>query len=592
MQTSDLQMKSLKHMLSGRVRGWFKTKDRELIFLAFFYCFIFFPSLLLHSAGKSGASFLNYSPSARASAMANAFSSVSDDVMSVYYNPAGLVNVEQIEAAASYTKSFENMTNQYLAVAYPYKAGKVFGFAFQSFSNGDIQGYDAMGSPIGKIDTSNKAITFSYSKAFTKDEIERTVLEGGLNLKYISQTLDAVIAQTFAFDVGAVYNIRPDKYWLKEIPAQEIRLSAVLRNFGPPLKFDKEAAPLPFSFIFGGSWVSYPWGKHRLLLSVDNLISYDDKYKILLGAEYFLFQLLSVRVGYESSKSVGSSFNFGVGFRLSFIDIDYSFGNYGDLGKMYKMNIIARFGERKPTQPLAGEVRRVKEAKQIAPKEKIEKLELFASDFIKLAEDDIAKTDYVNAINHIKKAFNLDPSFKKTKWEKILDRLEKLVEKLKLNTTPKKLEILKTDDEQAKLARSVINDWLELNDKKAYLGAHIMYGTNPKGPSVFEELLQFIAKEYGFALRTDEFLAKDAWIVYKLKKSANYFYLKQYNMVVENCSEIILIDPQNHLALTRLGSAYFMLGDKEKARYYYEKALEVNPNDAITLEFMKKQGWK
>ncbi|MGC8867996.1 MAG: PorV/PorQ family protein, partial [Elusimicrobiales bacterium] len=177
--------------------------------------------LFAGSAGVSGALFLNYSPSARASAMANSFSSVTDDVFSIYYNPAGLVNVEQVEIGASYIKSFEDMSNQYLSVAYPYKPGRILGFAFQSFSNGDIQGYDAMGSPTGKVDTSNKAVTFSYSKAFTKDEIERAVLEGGVNLKYISQTLDGAGASTFAFDVGAIYNIRPDKYWLKDVPAQE-----------------------------------------------------------------------------------------------------------------------------------------------------------------------------------------------------------------------------------------------------------------------------------------------------------------------------------------------------------------------------------
>lgn len=544
------------------------------------------------SPGSSGALFLNYSPSARASGMANSFLSVTDDVFSIYYNPAGLVSLEMIEGGLSYIKSFEGISNQYLSIGYPYRIGKVFGFSYQSFSNGDIEGYDAMGTPIGKIETSNKAVTFSYAKAFTKDEIERPVFQAGANLKYISQTLDSVSAWTFAVDLGVIYNIRPDKYWLKEVPAQEFRLAAAIKNLGPGLRFDKEATPLPFSFSFGGSWITHPWAKHRLVLSCDNLISSDDKYKILFGAEYFLFQLLSVRFGYESSKSVGSSLSFGVGFRLSFVDIDYSFGNYGVLGNMHKMNIVLRFGERRPTQPLIGEVTRVKEAKQIAPKEKIEKLELFASDFIKLAQNNIANADYVAAKDHIQKAFNLDPELKKTKWDKILKRLERLIEELKLDTTPKKIEILKEQTEQAALGREVIKEWLELNDKKAYLLAHIMYGTNPKGPSVFEELLHFIAKEYGFALRTDEFLAKDAWIVYKHKKAAGYFYMKQYNMVVENCSEIILIDPTNHTALTRLGSAYFMLGDKEKARYYYEKAIEIYPDDTVTLEFMKKQGWR
>jgi Flp pilus assembly protein TadD len=53
-----------------------------------------------------------------------------------------------------------------------------------------------------------------------------------------------------------------------------------------------------------------------------------------------------------------------------------------------------------------------------------------------------------------------------------------------------------------------------------------------------------------------------------------------------------MIDENNHTATVRLGSAYFMLGDKENARLYYEKALKLNPEDRVTLEFMKKQGWR
>ena len=68
--------------------------------------------------------------------MAGAFSSVTDDVFSVYYNPGGLVDVEFLELGASYTKSFEGMSNSFLSFAYPYYYGKVFGFSYHSFSDG------------------------------------------------------------------------------------------------------------------------------------------------------------------------------------------------------------------------------------------------------------------------------------------------------------------------------------------------------------------------------------------------------------------------------------------------------------------------
>ncbi len=276
-------------------------KIKFLIFLTFILTF----NLYSGSPGSSGALFLNYSPSARASGMANAFSSVTNDVFSTYYNPAGLSEIDLIQFGGSYTKSFEDIIHQYVTFAYPYKIGEVFGISFQSLSNGDIQGFDAGGKPTGNINTSNKAIGFSYSRALTKDEIERPVLEAGASLKFISQNLADVSANTFALDIGGIYSLKPEKYWLKEIPAQEFRFSFLLKNFGPGLKFDKENTPLPFSLTLGASWISHPWGKHKLILSWDNVITNDDGFKMLFGAEYYLFQLMSARVGFESSKDTG-----------------------------------------------------------------------------------------------------------------------------------------------------------------------------------------------------------------------------------------------------------------------------------------------
>ena len=35
-----------------------------------------------------------------------------------------------------------------------------------------------------------------------------------------------------------------------------------------------------------------------------------------------------------------------------------------------------------------------------------------------------------------------------------------------------------------------------------------------------------------------------------------------------------------------------MMGEKAKSRKAYEKALELNPGDTVTRQFMESQGWK
>lgn len=545
---------------------------------------------LLYPAAPGGtaASFLNYSPGARGSAMSDAFTSVADDAYSSYYNPAALVNVENLEFGASYNKSIENTSNQFVSFAYPYKVGKVYSISYSGLSYGDIQGYDAVGAETSIISPADKAVFLSYGRAFTKDEIERPVFSLGSSIKYISENLGAVSANALAMDFGALYSIRPDKYWLKEIPAQELRFAAVLRNLGAGLKFDKESSSLPRSLVLGASWHSHPWGAHKLILSVDNVFSNYDKYSINFGAEYFLYQLFGVRVGYQSNKYIGSNINFGFGFKLSFIDLDYSMVSYGELGNMQRIAMLFRFGNKKAAQPLKGEVARAKEAKLIAPKEKMEELGNFASDYLKLAEKNLEENNYTLAYDNLNKAFNLEPDLKNSKWGKISNRLNTIISSLKLKERSEKIKVLSLNAEQSILANQALKSYIYMEDQKAYLLAHISYGTDIKGDSIYEEILYTISDLIKLQVRRDEILPKNSWITQKLKKTASYFYVKQYNMVIKDCEEIILIDPSNHMAWTRLGSAYFMLGDRENAKKAFKKALEINPNDKVVREFLQE----
>jgi len=157
---------------------------------------------------------------------------------------------------------------------------------------------------------------------------------------------------------------------------------------------------------------------------------------------------------------------------------------------------------------------------------------------------------------------------------------------------PEKLEILKQKNEQSELAFKTINAFINGENQKAYLLAHITYGTNVKGPVIYEELLNSICDILRLSVRKEEILPLKSWVNQKLKRMANYFYVRQFDMVIREGEEIILIDENNYLAWTRLGSAYFMLGDKDKAKKAYFKALEINPNDKVTEKFIEMQGWK
>lgn len=554
---------------------------------------LFFPpAARAGSPGDASASFLKFTAGPRGSAMGEAYTSVTEDSYSSYWNPAGLANMETAEISAAQTDSFEGVTHQYLSAAYPLAYGSCLSLNITRLSVDPFQGYDAEGTKMGEVEASDLAAGLAYGKAVFKDEIERPVFNIGANLKMIRENLGRASADTFALDLGSVYYLRPANYWLKEIPGQEWRFAFALKNLGPGLSFDRGTSPLPLSYTLGISWLSHPRGRSRLILSLDQTFSNDEKYYAAVGAEYDAFQLLAFRLGYRSGQDSGSGVRAGVGFRLSFVNVDYSLSPFGDLGTMNKFGISMRFGEPKASRPLAGKTSRVKDARLIAPKEKIEKLETFASDYAELARRDLDNAKYVSALKNLNKAFNLVPKLKKGEWGEKGNRLEKLIKKLGLDGTPSKEAALSKNTGQAALANESVASYIEGRDLKAFLLAHAAFGTNVRSDAVFEELLKALSELTEMEIRKDEILPLDSLVNEKLKKAAKHFYEKDFGRTVKQCEEAIILKEDNPMAWSRLGSAYYMMGNMEKAKKSFERALELNPGDIITKKFMEKQGWR
>lgn len=544
------------------------------------------PAGAFAAAGSAGAAFLNFSPSPRATGMGESNVSVSEDAYSSWWNPAGLGSVEGAQFAATYNDSMEDVTSQYLSLAYPIRYGSTLGFNITRLSVAPFQAYDAQGIKAGNVSSSDLAAGVSYGRVIFKDEIERPLLNVGAGLKVISEKLDSASANTGALDLGAVYYIRPNNYWMGKMRAQEFRVAAVVKNIGPGLKFDKRSSPLPLTATLGGSWHSHPGGS-SLILSLDQTVSKDEKYYTALGAEYLAFQIISFRAGYRTGQDIGSGIRVGVGFILSFANVDYSMSPFGELGVMHKLGVSMRLGAAGP-----GSNPRATMGKLMAPKENIEKLDNFANDYLALARKDLGNRRYVSASDNIYRAFNLEPRLKEGEWGKRDSRLSALVEGLRLRDIPARGAVLSGTNEQSGVAAEAISAYLEGFDLKALLLGHAALGTDRKGDAIFEELLNLISDRVKIHVRRDEILPRTALIKEKLRKAAKNFYIQQFDAAARECEEVAVLDEGNPLAWTRLGSAYFMMGDKEKARKAYLKALELDPNDLVTRQFVEAQGWK
>ncbi len=71
-----------------------------------------------------------------------------------------------------------------------------------------------------------------------------------------------------------------------------------------------------------------------------------------------------------------------------------------------------------------------------------------------------------------------------------------------------------------------------------------------------------------------------------LANALNYFYLGEYALAIDECNKVLEIDPENVTALKRLGSIYYVRGDKRKALEYWSKAIKFEPNNKELQKFI------
>jgi nucleoid-associated protein YgaU len=74
----------------------------------------------------------------------------------------------------------------------------------------------------------------------------------------------------------------------------------------------------------------------------------------------------------------------------------------------------------------------------------------------------------------------------------------------------------------------------------------------------------------------------------KLQKALEKIYSGEYLIAAKECQEVLDLEPENALALTRLGSVYYAMGQVKQARQYWTQALEQDPKNDVLKSFMSQ----
>lgn len=292
--------------------------------------------------GSTGANFLKINLAPRELAMGSVGIGLADGPGAMFTNPAGLGSVGHQSLSFFYSIWLEGLSAQYLSYILPTRIGN-FGANVNYFGYGKIQGYDASGTETSNVDAQDLCFLLSYGREIPPfriggHEVLRG-LSGGINFKVIQEKLEKEKAIAFGGDLGIKVDLGKSYSVLKGIS-----LGCSVKNIGTGLKFDKEKAPLPLSYGVGVGVKRELLGE-ELNLGIDMNIPNDNSMYVAAGLEYWIKDIIALRIGYNSKKDTSNGLSLGIGIKADIFNMNYAFVDYGELGYTHRVGMDIKFGK-------------------------------------------------------------------------------------------------------------------------------------------------------------------------------------------------------------------------------------------------------
>jgi hypothetical protein len=302
--------------------------------------------------GSAGAQFLKIGVGSRYQGMGGASVATANDVYSMYWNPAGLVGVENAAISFTNVNWVLDVDLNYVAMAKYFEDVGVFGASVTVLSMGE-QEVTRADMPDGtgeRFDAGSYAIGLTFARQLTNK------FSFGATFRYIGERIYRENARGFGFDFGT----------LLFTGFHNMRFGMSISNLGPELEFsgpgvgvddqngdganepfDAELKTTPYDLplIFRvGVAYDFELGANSILtLSGEMKHPNDNDQQGSIGAEYGLGEKYFLRGGYklnyeEEALSLGGGLVTSVGSDVSLI-VDYSWQDFGRLESTQRFSV-------------------------------------------------------------------------------------------------------------------------------------------------------------------------------------------------------------------------------------------------------------
>jgi len=294
-----------------------------------------------NSSAQNTYEFLRMDLSPRAAALGGSFTANQDDPDVIFYNPAGMKQLNGIPVSFSFTKHLMDINFASFSISKEIENIGRFGAAFRYANYGTFTKADEYANKTGEYSVNEVALIVGYSDVFDRNFFY------GANVKFIHSAISEYSSSAIGFDLGLQYLF----------PEENLSIGLSALNLGTQLSsYIDTKEDLPLDITLG---VSYKLRHlplrgfldfHRLNEKSDG---FAERFKYFTaGVEFNLSKVLTLRLGYENQKrkelkiddfSGLAGFNIGVGVNIKSYLFNYAYSSLGQIGAIHRLGISTSF---------------------------------------------------------------------------------------------------------------------------------------------------------------------------------------------------------------------------------------------------------
>lgn len=296
----------------------------------------------ISTAEDTPYNFLRFNSSARGAAMANAVSSIENDISFIFFNPALISTVEEKKFSATFSKHVLdiNSGNAVYLIDGLFESGTFAGMVnFHSY--GSFDEATNLGQQTGRTFTANDiSLGATYSNELDSNWYY------GVTAKVVFSTLESQSASAFGIDAGMFYRIN-----------DRSNLGLSILHAGPELSsFPNYSGSLPTDVRFGinhrlkGLPLLVNFSLHHLADESEDLFSKFKNFSI--GGELYISDNIRLRAGYDnqirgfasSDENKGlAGLSGGLGLNFEDFNFDYAYAEYGASQGIHRFSLALDF---------------------------------------------------------------------------------------------------------------------------------------------------------------------------------------------------------------------------------------------------------